>query len=332
VRSHLGFETMAKKVFIDGEAGTTGLQIRSRLETRSDIELLQIPQESRKDPGARARLLNEADVAILCLPDAAAIEAVSLVENPAVKIVDASTAHRTSPDWAYGLPEMGQGQDARIAEARRVSNPGCYPTGLIALLRPLVEAGMIGADFPACCHAVSGYSGGGRALIARFEDEDAPDAVDTAYQIYALGLEHKHVEEMRVHSGLDHRPLFLPSVGRFYQGMLVMLPLQLWSLAKAVRPADLHEVLEEAYGGQRFVEVAGLADCDAMGELDPESLNGTNSLRLHVFGNYKRQQAVLVALLDNLGKGASGAAVQNLNLMLGAAPETGLLPTRLAAE
>jgi len=323
---------MAQKVFIDGEAGTTGLQIRSRLETRTDIELLQIPEERRKDPAERARFLNQADAAILCLPDAAAVEAVSLVENPAVKIVDASTAHRTNPDWAYGLPEMAQGQAERISEARRVSNPGCYPTGLIALLRPLIDAGLVGADFPVSCHAVSGYSGGGRALITRFEDDKAPNAVETAYQIYGLGLEHKHVEEMRVHSGLEHRPLFLPSVGRFYQGMLVMIPLQLWSLAKAVRSADLHEVLEEAYHGQRFVEVAGLADCDAMKELDPEGLNGTNSLRLHVFGNDKRQQAVLVALLDNLGKGASGAAVQNLNLMLGTAPETGLLPTRLAAE
>ena len=318
---------MTARVFIDGEAGTTGLQIRARLADRSDLRLLSLPEARRKDREARAALLNEADVVILCLPDDAAREAVALIDNPAVRVIDASTAHRTHPDWIYGLPECPRGHEGRVAAARRVSNPGCYPTGAIALIRPLVDAGLLPDDFPITIHAVSGYSGGGRNMIESFERSDSPDP---AFRLYALGLEHKHVEEMRVHGGLRQRPLFIPSVGRFRQGMLVQVPLPLWALPRSPFLTDVHAVLAEQYDGQPFVSVTALAEAAALERLDPESLNGTNLLRLYVIGSEQHGQALLVAQLDNLGKGASGAAVQNLNLMLGRAPEAGL-EHRLAA-
>ena len=318
---------MTARVFIDGEAGTTGLQIRARLADRSDLRLLSLPEARRKDREARAALLNEAEVVILCLPDDAAREAVALIDNPAVRVIDASTAHRTHPDWTYGLPECPRGHEERVAAARRVSNPGCYPTGAIALIRPLIDAGLLPDDFPITIHAVSGYSGGGRNMIESFERSDSPDP---AFRLYALGLEHKHVEEMRVHGGLRQRPLFIPSVGRFRQGMLVQVPLPLWALPRSTCLADVHAVLAEQYDGQPFVSVTALAEAAALERLDPESLNGTNLLRLYVIGSEQHGQALLVAQLDNLGKGASGAAVQNLNLMLGRSPEAGLEP-RLAA-
>ncbi len=321
---------MTVRVFIDGEAGTTGLQIRARLAPRPDLELLRVPEARRKDRDARAELLNAADLVILCLPDAAAREAVSLIENPEVRVVDASTAHRVDPGWVYGLPELDAGQAARIAGAKRVSNPGCYPTGTISLIRPLVAAGLVPADFPVTVNAVSGYSGGGRKLIEAFEDPAAPDAIASAHYAYGLGLEHKHVEEMRLHSGLDHRPLFVPSVGRFRQGMMVQVPLQLWALPGEPGVADLHEVLAAHYRDQAFVSVAALEESADTAQLDPEALNGTNDMRLYVFGNQAQGQALLAAVLDNLGKGASGAAVQNMNLMLGLEPTAGLEP-RLAA-
>ncbi len=308
---------MAITVFIDGEAGTTGLQIRERLAPRGDIRLLSIAPEQRKDAAARAALLNGAEVVILCLPDAAAREAVALIDNPAVKVIDPSSAHRVSPGWAYGFPELAPGQRAAIAGSRRVSNPGCYATGAIALIRPLADAGLLPADWPVTLNAVSGYSGGGRAMIAEFEDQAAPAYVQTPYRLYALGLEHKHVPEIQQQGGLSHRPLFAPAVGRYAQGMIVEFPLQLWALPGAASLKQIHAALADRYAGERFVTVASMDEAAAIATLDPESLNGSNRMRLYVFGDERRQQARLVAVLDNLGKGASGAAVQNLNLMAG---------------
>ncbi len=315
---------MTHTVFIDGEAGTTGLQIRERLEGRSDLQLLSIDPAKRKDAAARAELLNGADVVILCLPDDAAREAVSLITNPAVKIVDPSTAHRVAPDWAYGFPEAIVGQREAIAASKRVSNPGCYSTGAIALLRPLVDAGLLPPEQPISINAVSGYSGGGRQMIAEFEDESAPDYTTVAYRIYATGLSHKHVPEIADRSGLTHKPIFTPAVGRYHKGMIVEIPLHLWALPKKPTLAAVQAALAERFQGEQFVEVASLEEAKATKTLDPEGLNGTNRMKLFVFGNQAEGQARLVALLDNLGKGASGACVQNMNLMLGLDEAAGL--------
>ena len=314
----------AAKVFIDGEAGTTGLQIRGRLEGRADIELLRLPEGARKDPGARAEMLNAADLAVLCLPDDAAREAVAMVENPGTRLIDASTAHRVDPDWVYGLPESDAEQSKRIAGAKRVTNPGCYALSSVALLHPLVAAGLVPAETPISINAVSGYSGGGRQMIERFENPDRPDAIAAPFRAYALGLTHKHVPEIQRRSGLALRPLLVPSVGRFRQGMIVQIPLHLGALPGRPRAAELHAALASHYQGRRFIEVAPFEATLAMAHLDPEGLNGTNLVRLHVFANEAEGHAVLVALLDNLGKGASGQAVQNMNLMLGLPEGAGL--------
>lgn len=315
---------MSFRIFIDGEAGTTGLQIKERLAGRRDLTLLSIDPARRKDPGARTALLNEADVVVLCLPDDAARTAVAMIENPAVRVIDASTAHRVDAGWVYGFPELEAAHAARIAKARRVANPGCYPTGAIALLRPLVSAGLLPADFPVTLNAVSGYSGGGRALIERYENPAAAEPLDLPFWVYGLTLTHKHVPEIQHYAGLTQRPLFVPSVGRFAQGMIVQLPLQLWALPGRPRVGDLQATLAAAYAGQRFVSVAPLATSAALERLAPETENGTNHLQLHCFGHDDHGQAVLCAVLDNLGKGAAGAAVQNLNLMLGVPEDTGL--------
>ncbi|MBW8302526.1 MAG: N-acetyl-gamma-glutamyl-phosphate reductase [Brevundimonas sp.] len=309
---------MAFKVFVDGEAGTTGLDVLRRLESRSDLELILLG-DRRRDVAARREALNAADAVILCLPDDAAREAVAMIDNPAVRVIDASTAYRVDPDWTYGFAEMAAGQAEKIAAATRVSNPGCYPTGFIGLVRPLVSAGIIPAGWPVTVNAVSGYSGGGKAMIAEFESGQAE-----AYRAYGLSLKHKHVPEMTRHTGLERPVLFAPAVGAYRQGMLVEVPLQLAGLPSSPSVEVVHGALAEAYAGCRFVEVAELETTEAMTGIDPEGLNGTNRMRLHVFGDRAGEQVRLVALLDNLGKGASGAAVQNLNLMLGLREDTGL--------
>lgn len=306
------------RIFIDGEAGTTGLQIRSRLAGRSDIELVSIDPAKRKDDAERRRLLNAVDLAVLCLPDDAARAAVALIDNPAVRVLDASTAFRTHADWIYGLPELTADQAGRIGDAKRVSNPGCYPTGALSLLRPLIDGGLLPPETPVSVHAISGYSGGGRQMIESFESK-GPDRIADIHRLYALELAHKHRNEMRVHSGLTHVPLFTPAVGAFRQGMLVQIPLHLWNLPKTPSGRDLHERLAARYAGQRFVHVMPYDQRPKT--LAPEALNGTNLLELFVFDNPVEQTALLVARLDNLGKGASGAAVQNIDLMLGLAGE-----------
>ncbi|MDD9903298.1 MAG: N-acetyl-gamma-glutamyl-phosphate reductase [Rhodospirillaceae bacterium] len=315
---------MTATVFIDGEAGTTGLQIHARLADRKDVELLHLDDSERKDPQRRQAMLNRADLSILCLPDDAAREAVSMIEDPNARVIDASTAHRVADDWVYGMAEYDAEQQTRIASAKRVSNPGCYPVATIALVHPLVEAGIVPADWPLTINAVSGYSGGGKSLIAAFEDEGADNRTTDNFQVYGLALEHKHAPEIHKYTGLKHRPLFVPSVGRYAQGMIVQVPLQLWAMPSQPTPSEVHAVLADYYAGRRFVTVASLEDTSAISRLQPEALNDTNELRLHIFGNEAQGQVVLMGLLDNLGKGASGMAVQNMNIMLGLDEATGL--------
>jgi len=307
---------MTLSVFIDGAAGTTGLEIRERLAARDELTVVVLDDAQRKDAAARREALNASDVVILCLPDDAAREAVALIENPATRVVDASSAHRVAAGWTYGFAELEPDAGRRIAAAARVTNPGCYPTGFLALVRPLVRAALIPAEWPLSIAATSGYSGGGKSMIAEFEGAAQPPA----FRAYAMGLGHKHVAEMTQHAGLIHPPIFAPAVANTYRGMVVEVPLPLHALPGRPALADLHDALADAYRGSPVVSVAAANPATvAIGENA-----GTDRLTLRVCGNDAAGQARLVATLDNLGKGAAGAAVQNLNIMAGLDPVAGL--------
>ncbi len=307
---------MKPAVFVDGQEGTTGLRIHEYLAQRSDLEVLSIDVERRKDRGERARLLNAADVAFLCLPDDAAREAALLVESPHTCLIDASTAHRTSPDWVFGLPELASGQRDRIRKAKRISNPGCHASAFILLLRPLVDAGIVPAGLPVSATSITGYSGGGKRMIEQYQRDD--DARLNAPRAYGLALKHKHVPEMQQHSGLTTKPLFMPIVGNFYKGLAVSVPLHFSQLRAGNDGLSIRRVFAQRYEGERFVRVMPLSDPAVLAEggyFDATASNDTNRVDIFVFAN--DSQAILVARLDNLGKGASGAAVQAMNLHLG---------------
>lgn len=311
---------MAAKIFIDGEHGTTGLQIRTRMAGRRDVELLSIPEAERRNAALREDMLNSADIAILCLPDDASKEAVKMVAgNNKVRIIDTSTAFRVAPDWAYGFAEMDMAQGERIRSARYVANPGCYPTGAIGLIRPLRTAGILPDGYPVTVNAVSGYTGGGKQLIAQMEDKAHPEHLAANNFLYGLTLKHKHVPEMTIHGLLDRAPLFAPSVGRFAQGMIVQLPLFLEDLAGGHQSLEsVHAALATHYAGQSIVSVVPLEESAGLARIDAEELVGQDTMKLYVFGTPGGAHVNLVAVLDNLGKGASGAAVQNMDLMLSA--------------
>lgn len=317
---------MAFKVFVDGQEGTTGLKIRDHLANRSDILLFEIEPNKRKDANRKKDLLNEADIVFLCLPDAAAKESVAMVSSSKTKIIDPSTAHRTDPDWVYGIPELSQEQRERICKSKRLSVPGCHATGFIMALYPLIHKGIVPKSYPVTCYSLTGYSGGGRKLISAYENVDpAIKERLRGPRPYALGLTHKHVPEMQKHTGLEHPPIFMPVVDDFFQGMLVSIPLYRSMLKKQPGAKEIHSLLQNWYQGQKFVRVMPLFGAGALedGFLNPLECNGTNRIEIFVFGN--EEQILLISRFDNLGKGASGAAVQNMNLMLGLKEDEGLV-------
>ncbi|OGN99022.1 MAG: N-acetyl-gamma-glutamyl-phosphate reductase [Chloroflexi bacterium RBG_13_51_18] len=314
---------MKKTVFVDGQHGTTGLKIRERLNGRNDIEILRIPDDKRKDPAAREKLLNEADIVFLCLPDDAARESVSLIKNESVCVIDGSTAHRVAEGWVYGLPELKKEQRALIKKSKRISVPGCHATGFILMLYPLVAQGIVSPDYPVSCHVVAGYSGGGKALIADYTGQNVPDVIKNP-RPYSLALNHKHLPEMTKVVGLARPPVFAPTVVNVYNGEIISIPLVPDHLEKQLSAADIREVLAQYYAGERFVKVMPCPADDFLknGFLTFTDCNGTNNLEIYVFGN--KDRILLSARYDNLGKGASGAAVQNMNIILGLDEATGL--------
>lgn len=310
---------MKKKVFVDGLSGTTGLKIHERLNLYSELDIITIDYEKRRDPEERARCLNMADLVFLCLPDDAAREAVSLVTNPNTRIIDASTAHRTADGWSYGLPELSAKHREAVAAGSRVSNPGCHATAFILSAYPLLSKGIMATDYPICCQSLTGYSGGGKALIDKYEQNDGRNDYTKAPRPYSLALKHKHLPEMMQHSGLKETPLFIPVLGNNYKGLAVMLSIHTKLLSKRLTAKDIQEVMLEHYGDQKFIRVMPYADdsCLFDGAVDITACNDTNNAEIFVFGNEAKGTAVIMTRLDNLGKGASGAAIQNMNLMLG---------------
>lgn len=314
---------MKTRVFIDGKEGTTGLQIYERFQNRNDVEIMLIDEEKRKDVNERAKMINSSDITFLCLPDAAAIEAASLCTNPDVRIIDASTAHRTNPAWDYGFPELSEKHRENIRNSKRVANPGCYASGFISLVYPLVKARVLPEDYPVTCHAVSGYSGGGKKMIAAMESENKTKEMYSPRQ-YALGQKHKHIPEMQAVCGLKYKPMFNPIVDDYYNGMVVSVPLVTRCLTKKYTPENIHEIMSEHYLGQHFVKVMELGGTETLpdGFIAANTLAGTNNMQIFVCGN--EDQILLMSRFDNLGKGASGAAIQNMNIMLGINEATGL--------
>lgn len=314
---------MKKTVFVDGQHGTTGLKIRERLADRTDIEIIEIPEEKRKDPNTRAELLNSVDIAFLCLPDDAARESVNLIKSPSVCIIDGSTAHRVSDGWVYGLPELKEGQRALIKKSNKITVPGCHATGFILMLHPLVSQGIISPDYPITVHAVAGYSGGGKSMIADYETEGSPDYIRNP-RPYSLKLDHKHLPEMTKYPGLTQQPIFNPTVVDVYKGEIISIPLAISHLEKKLSAADIRQMLADYYSGEQFIKVMPYPADDHLvnGFLTFTDCNDTNILEIFVFGNEER--ILLSARYDNLGKGASGAAVQNMNIILGVPEETGL--------
>ena len=313
-----------KKIFIDGETGTTGLLIRDRLSERKEFNIVSLDPQFRKDIAAKRDMINQADVAILCLPEDASEQSVSLIENKSTRVIDTSIAFRTDGRWVYGFPEYTSGHRNKIKDADRVSNPGCYACGAIAILHPLVESGLMDKTASISINAVSGYSGGGKNLISSFEEPEG-EKNNISFYHYGLGLDHKHLEEIRVRSGLEKYPIFVPSVGKFFRGMTVSIPLYLDTLSSGTSLRDVHETLKKFYLNQKFVRVESLGDSSNLRSfLNPESLNTTNIMKIFIFANQDKTQLVITAVFDNLGKGASGQAIQCLNIMLDAEESAGL--------
>ena len=310
---------MKTKIYIDGQSGTTGLQIYDRIGAREDLELLRIPEDKRHVPDERKKYLNEADIVFLCLPDDGAREAVLMIENPEVRVIDASTAHRTDPDWIYGFPELSKEQRERIRTGKRIANPGCHATGFISSVAPLVRMGIVPKDYPVSCMSLTGYSGGGKKMIAAYEEENRPETLSSP-GIYGLTLQHKHLPEMQKLSGLIYAPVFLPVVDDYYKGMATTVFFENRLLTGKLSAEEICGQLTDYYSGQHFVSVLPFGTNDKT--LYANALAGTNDLKLIVCGN--EEQTTVTALFDNLGKGASGAAVQNMNIMLGLPEETGL--------
>ena len=315
---------MKPKIYIDGQAGTTGLKIRERFAGRDDIEILMIDEAKRKDPEERKKMINSSDFTFLCLPDAASIEAVSMIENPNVRIIDASTAHRTNPEWAYGFPELSESHRKKIVDSKRVAVPGCYASGFISLVYPMVSSGIMPADYPVTSFAVSGYSGGGNKMIAQYESDEKPETFNSP-RFYGLAQTHKHLPEMQKITGLTEKPIFTPIVDDYYSGMVVCVPFRTRLADKKVTVSDVYEMFAKHYDGQNFVKVMPWKDIEEQKKvlLSSNDLSGTNKMEIHIFGDDER--IMLCSRLDNLGKGASGAAVQCLNIMMGIDETTGLL-------